>query len=343
MPFRIRHLLLFTLLSSSASFGQELTGQEILDGLNVPEKDRQTLADGGVLAYDGEEYENTARELAADAMVLVNKSLDTIQAQIQDVPTIIPEKYVESFADIHSLDDFGGVVFDDDDYDEVERLLKARPGKNFNFSEEEFAALAEFQARARGLDRAEQISAASAFVRELLIARYESYLDSGLGGIPPYWRSKRKIIDIGDELHMSTETLDPIEGEFLAYYNTLLNYPEGAGCCEHIHRWLKVNLRKRATFALAHTMIERTDTHLVVTERHYYVTHTLNSTQITIAFLPFEEGTHMGLAISASTDVLDSLMGRMLRGVGRGKARELVTETLTDIRDELESAESPAE
>ena len=327
----------------STGFAQDLSGQEILDGLNVPEKDRQALVNGGVLAYDGEQYENTDRELAADAMVLIDRTLDEIQAQIQEVPTIIPEKYVEKYEDIDEPGDFDAVAFEDGDYDEVERLFKAKPGKDFNFSQEEFAALAEMQKQGRGLDRAGKIEAASEFIRGVLKSRYESYRENGLGGIPSYWRSKRKIIDIGSELRMSTETLDPLEGEFLEYYNMLLDYPEGEDCCEHIHRWMRVKLRKRPTYALAHTMIERRENHLVVTERHYFVTHTLNSTQITIAWLPFEEGTHMGLAISASTDVLDSLMGRMLRGVGRGKARELVSDTLTQIRDDLEAAEASAE
>ena len=41
--------------------------------------------------------------------------------------------------------------------------------------------------------------------------------------------------------------------------------------------------------------------------------------------------------MSASADVLDSVMGRMLRGVGRNLAKDMVTDAMIDIRDDLEA------
>ena len=52
--------------------------------------------------------------------------------------------------------------------------------------------------------------------------------------------------------------------------------------------------------------------------------------------MPYGEETFLGLAMSASTDILDSVVGRMLRGLGRGKARELVTDVLEELRNDLE-------
>jgi hypothetical protein len=237
-----------------------------------------------------------------------------------------------------SASDLDSIAYTNDDYEEVERLLKAKPGKRFNFSSDEFKKLGEVQKQARSLDRAGQIEAASNFMREVLLNRYLSYENAGLAGIDGYWRSKRKTISIGDELRMTSEALDPLEGEFGSYYQLLLKYPENAECCEHIFRWLKFDLRDRPTYSLSHSIIERTETHLVFTERHYYVSSSLNSTQISLAWIPFEEGTYMGLAISASTDILDSFMGRMLRPLGRNKARDLVSDTLTEIRTDLHDA-----
>ena len=118
------------------------------------------------------------------------------------------------------------------------------------------------------------------------------------------------------------------------------NYPAGSDCCEHYLRWLKLKVRKRPTFALSHVVIQRTDDFVLLTERQYYVGHTANSIQITLAWLRYREDTYMGLAVSASADILDSMMGRMLRPVGRNKAKELVSEVLEEIQSDLEAAES---
>ncbi len=57
-------------------------------------------------------------------------------------------------------------------------------------------------------------------------------------------------------------------------------------------------------------------------------------------WLPHGDSGSVGLAMSASADVLDSVMGRMLRGVGRNLAKDMVTEAMVDIRSDLESRSS---
>ena len=79
---------------------------------------------------------------------------------------------------------------------------------------------------------------------------------------------------------------------------------------------------------------------LIVTERYFYVTHSLNSVQITVAWLPYEEGTYMGVAMSAQADILDTFVARALRPLGRKQAEKMVGEVLITIRDELEGAGS---
>ena len=54
--------------------------------------------------------------------------------------------------------------------------------------------------------------------------------------------------------------------------------------------------------------------------------------QLTVLWLPYEEGGSVGLAMSASADILDSVLGRMLRPVGRNKAKDMVTETMLEIK-----------
>lgn len=119
--------------------------------------------------------------------------------------------------------------------------------------------------------------------------------------------------------------------------DVIQNYPAENDCCEHYMRWLKLEIRKRPTFALSHVVIQRTNEFVLLTERQYYIGHTANSIQITLAWLPYEDDTYMGLAVSASADILDSMLGRMLRPIGRNKAKDLVSDVLEEIRTDLES------
>jgi hypothetical protein len=110
-------------------------------------------------------------------------------------------------------------------------------------------------------------------------------------------------------------------------------------CCDHYFRWLKVKIRKRPVFALVHTMIQTTDDFVLATERYYFATSTLNSLQVTMSWLKYDEDTYMGIAMSASTDLLDSMMGRVLRPIGRNKAKDMVEEIMLGVKSDLESGE----
>ena len=332
----MRAMLLVLLLFAVATAADAPTGQEIIDKLDYSPDERQRLESGEVLAFSGEPYENTPRELAADASVIVARSLDDVLQQIESVPSIIPAKLLIEHGDIGSSDDLDNVGFTLEEYDEASKLLDAKAGKSYNLSNGELEMLSKVRRSTRNAGRAEVVAAASQAMRDILKARYEQYMSGGLGSVPAYQRSKRKAISIGDELRLSTETLEPVEQHFGDYYKVLTSFPEGEACCAHSFRWLKAQIRKRPTFALTHTITQKGEDFLLVTERHYYVSNTLNSVQVTLAWLEWEGETVMGLAMSASTDILDSLMGRMLRPLGRNKASDMVTDILTDIRDELE-------
>lgn len=328
-------LFAITLLASAGLRAETLTGEMILDGFDVSERERAALQKGEVLTFDGEEYESTERELAVDATVLVDRSVTEILAQVRDVPSIIPKKYLIEFVDIESAADFEQLGFTDEEYKEADRLLEAKAGNDLNLSNEELQRISALNEGARS--RAERLEAASTALREILLKRYNAYRASGFSGIGDFQRSNREAVSIGRDLRLTTEMLKPFEPYYPEYYRVLSDYPNGADCCEHIFRWIKAKVRKRPTWALSHTIIQATDDFLLITERHYYVTHTLNHVQVTMSWVPWDEDTQMGLAVSASTDLLDSMLGRMLRPLGRNKARDLVSEMMAEVRDELQA------
>jgi hypothetical protein len=315
----------------------QVTGQEILQKLGIPQNEVDQLEDGAILSYSDAEYESTSRELAADAIILVKSDLAAVREALRGATTLIPTKLILEDADILSEADFADIKFADEDFEEVERLFKAKPGKDFNFSNAEYAALNANLAPHKRSSRADKIQAASAAMREILRGRYNKYRASGLNGIEGYQRSRRKQVDIGRELRLTTDTFEPFAEDFPEFYEIMAQYPNGQECCESYFRWLKVDIRKRPTFALSHTVIQQTDEFILYTERHFYASNQLNSVQITLSWFPYGEQTYMGIAMSASADILDSMMGKMLRPLGRNKAKDLVTDVMVEVRDDLDS------
>ena len=321
-----------------AASAQDVDGAKVLDGLGATADDIQELEGGDIIAYSDEAYESTARELSADAVMLVETDLAAIEEALRDAVTVIPTKLMLAHAEISNEADFAGVAYTEDDIDEVEKLFKLKPGKDFNLSAAEFELLKQRLSPLKKAGSSEKITAASDVMREILLGRYRSYRAEGLDGIDEFWRSKRKQIDVGGELQLTTDTFEPFAPDFPEYFHVLENYPSGAECCEHYFRWLKVKVHKRPAFALAHTIIQKTDQFILYTERFYYVNNTLNSVQVTLSWLPYDDDTYMGLAMSASADILDSMMGKMLRPLGRNKAQDLVTDVMTEVRTELQDS-----
>lgn len=177
-------------------------------------------------------------------------------------------------------------------------------------------------------------------MRAVLIKRYNDYRASGLKGIARYARSKSKKVDVGAELQLTTDTLKPFEGDFPEFVRVMMGYPLGAACCQHLFRWVKVRISKRPGFALSHTIVRTTDDYVILAERVFYVSNQLNSLQITTVWLPYEGGGHLGLAMTASADILDSMVGRMLRKVGRNKARDIVADVMKETKADLESLDA---
>ena len=318
----------------------DLTSTELLEAFDLTSKEVAQLENGEVLAFSDEEIEFSKRELATDAMVQVDADHSTILLALKEDATLIPVKLLQEYHRIQAESDFDGVEFTADNFAEVEKLFEGKLGKEFNLSAEEITRVNEILEPHRGASQAQMIEAASDAMRAVLVGRYNAYRANGLAGIAPYRRTSRKEVDVGAELQLTNDAAAVYKDEFPEFVRVLSGYPDGADCCEHVYRWLKVRIRKRTAFALAHTIIQATDDFAIITERHYYVSNQLNSVQLTVLWLPHHDGGSIGLAMSASADVLDSVMGRMLRGVGRNLAKDMVTDAMIDIRSDLETLPS---
>ncbi len=336
-----RAICVLTLAFGPSTVGAETITEGLLQGFEVTDEEIRQLENGEVLAFSDSSFEYSKRELAADAMVIVNADHNAVLEAMDEDSTIIPVKYLISHRQVFTDADFDEVRFGEEDFKEVQRFFGKKLGKSLNLSTAEQARVEEIVAPHRDSPPTEQIEAASAAMRAVLVSRFNAYIESGLSGVTPYDRSKRKQVDVGAELKLTNDAALAFDDEFPEFVELLTRYPSGADCCRHEFRWLKVRLNKRPAFALSHTMMQSSDDFALITERYFYVSNSLNSAQITVMWLPYEEGGSLGLAVSASADVLDSVLGRMLRPVGRNMARDLVTGSMQDVKTMLEERSRP--
>jgi hypothetical protein len=344
---RVSLLVAFILtVSPILTNAQEAKGKEVIDGLGITAKEWEKLRQGDAVTVSGEDWEQTSRELVIDSVILVDKPLDAVLAEIQGDVSLIPQKEIRDVGKLTGEGDFAGVKFDianSKDVTEAKKLLAAKVGKSFNFSKREISEISKLaETLEPGSPDSAFIDVANQALSNLLAARYRAYLVDGLNGLEPYARSRKSVVDAGKELRLTNEQLVPVKQFFPAYYDTLVNYPASADCCEHSFLWMKLKVAGRPLFALVHRVTLVGEDFALITERFLYATHTLNSLQVTVVWLPFEDGTYMGFATSASADILSGFKGSILRALGRGAASDKVGEAVTDIRDDLEGESVPA-
>ena len=333
-------------VSPMLSNAQEANAKEIIDGLEITAKEWEKLRQGDAVTISGEDWEQSDRELALDSVILVDQPLDAVLAKTLNDVSLIPQKEIRDAGELTGEGDFAGVKFDvasSNDVTEAKKLLAAQAGKSFNFSKREISEISQLaETLEPGSPDSAFIDVANQALRNILAARYRAYLVDGLNGLEPYARSRKSVVDSGKELRLTNEQLFPVNRFFPAYYDTLVNYPVSADCCEHSFMWMKLKVAGRPLFALVHRVTLVGEDFALITERFFYTTHTLNSLQVIVVWLPFEDGTYMGFGTSASADMLSGFKGSLLRAVGRGAASDAVGEVVTDIRDDLEGESVPA-
>lgn len=332
---------LFALLFACQLQAETPLGKTLLEGLDVDQKEITELESGEVLTKLASEYEQSPRELAIDATVIINRPLQELIEESEDAITLVPGKLILDSGELRGEADFHLVGFSEDEAEEAARWLNAEPGDELNLGERDLDIIAALKARREGRS---DLELASECVRQVLARRYQDYLEGGLPAIEPYTRGRAKRVSAGAELKLSNEQLFAVDEYFPDYYDSLVNFPEDSACCEHRFMWMKARVRKRPTFILMHRIVQEPENAVLLTERHFYVSHTLNSLQLTLGWLPYKqagENTYLGIATSANSDYLTGFIGKMIRVLGANKGAEMVGGVLADIRDDLEAGRDP--
>jgi len=212
-----------------------------------------------------------------------------------------------------TLDDFKGIVLQPGGDKETQRYLGAAPGDTLNLSA---AEIATFQAlKGSGTAGLAQVEQA---VRQTLLARYQAYRSQGLAGIAPYARGTDKQSQAADALRRATEAAKGVKKYAPAFYDVLLNYPQGKPA-EFRERFfcIRYAMGGRPNFTLRHRLAMPLEDAYVVADREFYVSHDYNETQAVGGLLPVTDGTVVVYLNRTTTDQLGGFGASAKQAIGR--------------------------
>jgi len=311
------------IMYASISFAQApITANELI--ARTPLKKQLKLLESGeifIISRPGEEI-NTELDVLMGVLIpaQLNKTVDVLQRQSnsKDTPGVIfIQEITSKDSSSEPADIFNMVTFGPSESDEVKQLISIGPGDNYNLSRKEIALFKQAVKKVKtGTTGSSEMSKV---MGEVLKNRYLSYRRKGLKGVATYQISASEQASPAKELIATTESLVILKEKFPTYYRCLRFYPD-QNVSNFVHQFFLVKQQEegRPMFALKHLVLDIQPDYALITERQYYMSHSLNSLQVLIGCLPYKNGTLVVLLNQVFTEKVNITIGkRVAKKVGR--------------------------
>ena len=302
--------------------------EELIQQLGIQQQDVAKLNQGDVVFFNV--AETNEKELAAGAAMYFKAAPSTMVGLIKNkgLASIDTEVTEEGAIPLHAtLDAFKSFGFKAGS-DEAVSFLAAKPGSQFNLSTEEFQVLQTASST--------QSDAASPAYRKILLQRWQAYRKNGLKGIATYDRGNSTEANPGGELRTATQNSKVLARYFPELYKAWLNYPAAlpAGA-EETFFWRNRNVESRPTAILIHRVMLSNDAGELILSRQFYAGHSYNSNQLTIACLPYLDGSLVIYTNRTFTDQVAGFGSSLKHSIGGEQARGEMTKMLKNARKAL--------
>ena len=289
----------------------------MLTDLGLSAADRQRVMSGELVTAELRPV--SERDLAVAVAALVRTSPDALGKLVLSGAMVTADSQVRAFGVIKgagSLQDFAKLQLTGA---EAQVLAGARAGDALNLSAAEIA----------GFTAAAGTAAVQQQLRQVLLARYQSYRAGGLAGIAPYDRGGGRTTDHAADLRRASEATPALERYGPALRAVLLDYPNAtAPAFEESFFWVKSIIHGKTTYTLTHVVVMPVGAARVVARRQFYVSTGYNGEQRVAGLLPVQDGTVVVYASHAFTDQVTGLGGAVKRSVGStalaSRVREIV-------------------
>ena len=294
------------------------SADQLLTDVGLSDDDKQSVMSGQFVNVSVSGVSD--RDLSFAIAFLVKTPPDALAKQIVTGELVTADTQVKSFGELSgagSLADFAKLTLTND---EAQALASAKAGSSLNLSTSEIAA---FKALAGGAAGPVQEQ-----LRRMLLARYQAYRASGLGGVALYDRGDGRTSDLAADLLKAGHATPALRQYLPAFQKVLLGYPQATmpGLQERFY-WFKSLIHDQMTYVLAHVLVAADGAARAVARREYYVSTGYNGEQTVAGFLPVKEGTVAVSNVHAFTDQVTGFGGSFKRDIGSkvmaGKMREL--------------------
>ncbi len=323
---------------SALSAPAPLTAEQLLDQAPLNQH-LEELKEGRIVAI-GLPGVDSDTELKVLMSILVPASLKDTVTVLQEQSNVNGVLAVEEIGTAPSDSQlsvvFGKVTYSGEEMEEVKRLLKVSAGSQFNFSSEEIS-LIKSRADALGKDAAvddKAVKAMSSAMADVLKRRYLAYREKGLDGLTPYQTGDSDQPNPSRELELATESMGMMEDLMPSYYNCLRFYPKK--CTSIFHQqffWAKQEEGGRPMFSLKHWLLDVQSEYAVITERQFYLNHSLNSLQVVIGCLKHPDGTLVVLLNQVFTEKVNVGIGKVIAvTIGRNQVEKRVRPMFEHLR-----------
>ncbi|MGR8941076.1 MAG: hypothetical protein ACU83V_04680 [Gammaproteobacteria bacterium] len=300
--------------------------QELMQLLRIEQSELARLEQGKAVSFDVAEGQEN--ELAAGVVMYLPASPSKIIQLIDKKGLASIDSDIMAQGNIPvqaALDAFKGFGFKAGS-DEAADFLEARPGSEFNLSFEEYKSLRNASST--------KANEASQVYQKLLFERWQSYRRNGLKGIATYDRGNGKEANPGGELRAATQANKVLARYFPDLHKAWLSYPAAlpAGAEERFF-WLNRKVEGRPTAILGHRMtLSAGENGEVILARQFYVGHSYNSNQLSIACLPYREGSLVFYANRNFTDQVAGMGSSLKHSIGREQMKGEIVKRLTNLR-----------
>jgi len=299
------------------------TVDDVIEAIGFSAEDKQSLVAGKIISKDLKQAQE--KEIIAAAAMLLPVPLDRIEeiyghgGGVKADPDNIGFGILKTPFD---ESDWKNVGFDPAEKDEIKRIISAKPGSDLNLSTQEFATLHDSLKGVKA-NQFEAVDAVSEAYRNILIGRFNSYLEKGLNGIAPYDRGNGKTSSPAEEIRTAWEAEnDFMEGHFPAFVRAYSAYPESQPPeIKHELYWRKQRVEGRPAFILEHSRLQTGEGYVLSTNTQFFVGHTYNSQVVVWLLLPYEGDTLVFVANSTSTDAIAGLFSGIASSVGQDRMK----------------------
>jgi hypothetical protein len=330
-------------LPAGIAAAQSAEDGQVLDVRRLSAEQRRRLLAGDTIGY--QVAETTETELGAGMAIYLPVPLARAAEVITSPDIVVKDPSNTAWGPLApnaTVAALAGYQLSAAEVAEAQDAFDAAPGGRLNLSTAEIEAFRAARAVLRGADRAAVAESGAAQWRVLLLQRAQAFQARGLQGVVPYAR-RGGGTDPAAVLRVAAEDARIVAHLMPRLADGLLRFPaeQSPTAISHLY-WVKRQVQSRPDPIVVHHLVDVTPQLALYVERHVYVGHSYNASQILSGAVPYEDGVLVFSSNRVSTDQITGLGGELKRTIGRRQLRGEIVKRLDRIRAALVKPTAPA-